>query len=273
MQRPKPARTIGIAAAVLVAAMACNTRALGQAAGNNPPTTRPPSRSIEHQPPSLETIQFSGYAWEVKGSETPVGPGPNYFSDRAQDVWVDRDNRLHMTITYRDGKWYSTEISSVQAFGNGTFSFTLASRVDQLDENVVLGMFTWDETAQPENYREMDIELSRWGNPTEANAQFVVQPGQRDGNRRRFYLQLQGPLSTHRFVWSASAIRFSCFDGRISTHDPGSPIQAWTYTGPGVPSAGPVHARINLWLYRGKPPADGQSVQVVVQAFQFIPLK
>jgi hypothetical protein len=273
MQKLKSAWTMGIAATVLVAAMACNTRALGQTAGTSPAVTQPPSQSIEHHQPSLETIQFSGYAWEVKASATPVGPGPNYFSDRAEDVWVDGDGRLHMTITYRDGKWYNTEISSVQAFGNGTFSFTLASRVDQLDENVVLGMFTWDETAQPQNYREMDIELSRWGNPTEANAQFVVQPGQRDGNRRRFDLQLQGPISTHRFVWSASAIRFSSFDGRMSMPDSGSPIDAWTYTGSGVPSVGPVHARINLWLYRGKPPADGQSVQVVVQAFEFIPLK
>jgi hypothetical protein len=46
---------------------------------------------------------------------------------------------------------------------------------------------------------------------------------------------------------------------------------AWTYSGPDVPQPGSEHVRMNLWLYRGMPPANGNSVEVVVTRFSFTP--
>jgi hypothetical protein len=50
--------------------------------------------------PGNRIIQFAGYDWEVRSNETALqGPGPNYFSDRDQNVWVDDLGRLHLKIT------------------------------------------------------------------------------------------------------------------------------------------------------------------------------
>ena len=128
------------------------------------------------RPAILRTITFSGYDWNVKSCETLAGPGPNYFSDREEDVWVDEDGQLHLKITKRNGRWYCTEVFTEASLGYGKYIFYVASRVDQLDKNIVLGLFTWDDTAPEHNCREIDIEFAKWGKETNDNAQYVVQP-------------------------------------------------------------------------------------------------
>ena len=53
------------------------------------------------------TVQFAGYAWGVKQSSLPVGPGSNLFA--AQNVWVNGQGRLHLQISQSGGQWYSAE--------------------------------------------------------------------------------------------------------------------------------------------------------------------
>ena len=214
------------------------------------------------------TLRFSGYIWNVKAGEARVGPGPNYFSGEPADVWVDKLGRLHLRIVKRGGRWYCSEVYSAKALGFGTYTFTLASRVDQLDKNVVLGLFTWDDAAPEYAYREIDIELSRWGDVAAANAQFVVQPWDHPGNRHRFEIALSSVFSTHSFRWSAGEIFFSSYLGHAPTL--GDAIETWSYTGADIPPAGAGHARINLWLNSGAP-SNGHSVEVVVESFRFVP--
>jgi hypothetical protein len=42
------------------------------------------------------TIGWNGETWMVKKSTGKVGPGPNYFSDSANNIWVDGNNKLHL---------------------------------------------------------------------------------------------------------------------------------------------------------------------------------
>ena len=45
-------------------------------------------------------ISFAGHSWSVKGSTEPIGPGPNLFSTRGENVWVDAAGQLHLrTLT------------------------------------------------------------------------------------------------------------------------------------------------------------------------------
>ncbi|MGH6635400.1 MAG: hypothetical protein ACRED0_04455 [Gammaproteobacteria bacterium] len=80
-----------------------------------------------------------------------------------------------MKITRSGGRWYCAEVVSADSFGFGTYRFSLDSPVDALDPNVVLGLFTWSDDPAYNN-REIDIEFTRWGDPNNQNAQYVVQP-------------------------------------------------------------------------------------------------
>jgi hypothetical protein len=222
-------------------------------------------------PRAPRVVRFAGYDWTVKTSgRRLVGPGPNYFSDAPEHVWVDGYGRLHLRIARIGGRWTAAEIVSTASFGYGTYRFFVDSPIDTLPPSVVLGLFTWDD--EPDfAHREIDIEFSRWSNAASTvNAQYAVQPYELPDHLRSF---VQPPLapSTHAFTWRADAIFFQSLAGSLATPVlPSDVIHEWTYAGP-VPPAGGEHARLNLWLFQGVPPADGQPVEVIVADFEFAP--
>jgi len=215
-------------------------------------------------------VSFSGRSWTVKSSAGPVGPGPNYFADTSDDVWVDGNGYLHLRIMFRDGVWHSSEVVGDDVLGYGTYTFTLGNRVDLLDRNTVVGLFTWDTSAPEFNYREIDIEFARWDDPLADNSQYVVQPWDTPGNTNRWETALTGNDSTHAFTWQPDRVEFSSHQGS----PPAAQIQAWTYAGPDVPPEGTSsgNARINFWLNGGNAPSDGQQAELVIKSFDFTPL-
>jgi len=218
-------------------------------------------------------VDFSGRKWAVKSGNNR-GPGPNNFADGDEDVWVDEEGRLHLTISQRDGAWYCSEIVAAESRGHGSYAFTVESRLDSLNENVVLGLFTWDGYAPDNNYREIDFEFGRWGEVVNDNAQFVIQPWDTAGNLHRFNIDYAGATekTTHVMAWRADAIEFVSYFGELSaTPAPDNILATWTYTGADNPPSGEGHVRMNLWLVNGMPPSDGQDVEVVVSSFEYQP--
>lgn len=218
------------------------------------------------------TISFSGKTWSVKTSAGPVGPGPNTFSDAASNVSVDAQGRLHLVIENRGGVWTCAEVISQSSFGYGTYRWYLDSPVDALDPYVVLGLFTWSDRAQ-ENHREIDIELSRWSDAGNLNAQYVVQPYTLAANIRRFQEPASVPQSTHAFTWKSSSVSFLSLKGLVAAPpDPSAIVQQWSFTkAKAVPRAGGENARMNLWLFQGHAPLNGSSAEVIVNRFEFVP--
>jgi hypothetical protein len=215
---------------------------------------------------ATRNITFAGHTWAVKFTPILAGPGPNYFSDDPVDVWVDGNGYLHLNIVSRSGIWYSTEVICTDLLQYGAYTITLGSRVDLLDKNVVLGFFSWDADAPQYNYREIDIEFSRWGEDAAQNAQYVIQPWDASGNRHRFNMNLTGEDSVHRLEWHADRVQFDSWDGSSSL------LQSWTYTNTTyIPPAGAGNARINLWLLNGWAPSNNQNVEVIIKSFQFVP--
>lgn len=208
-------------------------------------------------------VRFAGFDWEVKTSgRRQVGPGPNFFSDAPESVWVDDAGRLHLRIRRAGNRWYAAEVICRASLGHGRYRFVLDSDVDAFAPSVVLGLFTWSDDAT-DNHREIDVEVARWGNAADpTNAQFVVQPYDDPDNLVRFAVPA-GP-TTHAFTWMPDAVAFEATAG-------GAPVADWVYTGPDVPSEGDENPRINLWLFRGAAPADGQPVEVIVRDFVFEP--
>lgn len=229
-------------------------------------------------PRKLERIiNFSGRDWIVKFSVIPTGPGLNYFSDNNDSVWVDAQGQLHLKIIKAGDTWYSSEVILKDSLGYGEYVFYIASRADQIDKNAVLGMFTWDTFAPSNNYREIDIEISRWGQDANGNSQFVVQPWYRSSNMHRFNADFGGNYSVQVFNWSAQKVSFKSLRGlNASSQNSSDLINSWDYTGSDIPPPGGENARINLWLFDpanvlGKPPSDGKEVEVVIREFKFIP--
>jgi hypothetical protein len=209
-------------------------------------------------------LRFAGYAWRIKVSSIPVGPGPNTWTDAIHAVWVDETGRLHLRLAPEaDGTWPCTEVVSDRSFGYGTYRFILDSPVHQLDPSVVLGLFTWsDEPAYA--HRELDVEFGRFG---DLPAKYTVQPYSAPGHERGF-TPLPATSSTHAIVWEPGLVRFCSWVGSASQPSTATVVAAHTFDR-GVPVPGGEQVRLNLWLQQGRPPAGGRAVEVIVRGFEW----
>jgi hypothetical protein len=226
-------------------------------------------RSAPESSKGVRRLRFSGYEWVVKSGDRRVGPGPNYFSDSGENVEVDAEGRLHLRVTRRDGRWLCAEVVSAQSFGYGTYRFYLDGAVDDLDPQLVLGMFTWNDDPAY-HHREIDIEISRWGRADNENGQFVVQPYTRRGNVERFQVPAGVQSSTHSFTWTPESVHSRSLKGHNpAASEPGAIIHQHTFT-QDIPRAGGENARINLWLFGGRPSADGKEAEVIISRFEFV---
>ena len=218
--------------------------------------------SAAGKPGYPDKIVWGGVTWDIKTSRSAVGPGPNTF-DKA-NAWVDANGALHLRIAKNaTGKWTCAELIAPTSYGYGTYTFTLGSRVDNLDPKVVLGLFTWSDKA-PYAHREVDIEFARWGNAGDpTNAQYVVQPYDVADHLRRF-VQPADATSTHRFTWTKGKVSWE-------SYGTGGLIDNYTYEGPDVPRYGDERVHLNFWLFNGEPPSNGTAAEVVINAFAFTP--
>jgi hypothetical protein len=244
--------------------------AIARAAGKAAPAPKSSSRGAQAAESFARSLQFSGYEWRVKSSTSRVGPGPNYFSDSRDNVDVDAEGRLRLRITKRDGKWSCAEVVSTRSFGYGTYRFYIDASVDNLDPQVVLGLFTWsDEPAFA--HREIDIEISRWGDANNRNGQFVIQPYSRSENIARFQIPPGLSAHAHSFTWNPRSVFCESVRGSSpAAPPPDALIQRHTFTA-GIPKAGGENARINLWLMAGRRPADDKDVEIIIRRFEFLP--
>ena len=207
-------------------------------------------------PAAEKVVAFSGYQWAVRSPRGAVGPGPNLFSDSSRNVWVDEAGRLHLKITHDGGRWTCAEVALDRSLGYGTYTLLLDSELERLDDRSVLGFFTWDDRPL-EEHREMDIELSKWAQPRDRNAQFVVVPTDK---KVRFNVLPALAPTAYRFTWSPGRVIFA-----------GAGARSWDYADAGVPSSGTARIKLNLWLFRGQAPSSGREVEAIVDAFTFQP--
>lgn len=243
-----------------------------------------------------DILTFSGRQWEIKHENFMQGPGPNFFSGHPNDVWVDDQDYLHLSIHKHGDIWYSTEVVSVDTFGYGTYVFTIDGNLRDIDRNTVLGLFTWDNnTFQEQANSEVDIEFAKWGVDTvEKTLQYGVQPI----NFGTYYPErVNKPdissdnwigVSTHAFTWTDTLITWKSWVG--PEYGDGPPLSSWTFNldNPArikfennmesdaiiIPAPGnTTNARMNLWLVNGpNGPANQFKQEVIIQKFQFIPL-
>ena len=206
-------------------------------------------------------IEFAGCNWYVKAGYG--GPGPNYWSDDEKSIWVDENGRLHLKVRQIDNTWYCAEVYTQQCTQYGEHRFLIDGKVDQMDKNVVLGLFVYAD-----DLNEIDIEFSKWGYANNVNVGgFTIQPYTTPGNTVSFPINLDTTTSTHYFNWQPDSISFASINGHHVDIPPSQDLYLcrWIYTGNDIPnSLNRLHTRINLWLFRGVAPASDQNLEIII---------
>jgi hypothetical protein len=206
-----------------------------------------------HRP--SRTLQFSGYQWEIR--ETPRAS-----SDPA-NAWTDRSGYLHLRIVQDAGRWISSAIRLSRSLGYGSYRFVVRD-VSRLEPAAVFALYTWDEDG-PE--REMDIEISRWGEPAGKNAQYVIQPYVVPANTVRFTAP-EGTL-TYTIDWQLGRVRFKTMRG--SSSDIKSNIVAEHVFTSGIPTPGNERIHLNLYAFENRSNPLRQGSEVIIEKFEFLP--
>jgi hypothetical protein len=217
------------------------------------------------------SIQFCGFDWTVRSGRG--GPGPNLWD--TNNVWLDASGALHLKISRHQGQWSCAEITLPKRLGFGRYDFQIKGAIDQLDDNVVLGLFNYPtREVGPDATHEIDVEFARWGDPKNPMGNYTVWPVDKALKQQShsFPFSVEGGESTHRFTWNRSQIEFKSWRGFRSDGD--ALFGDWTFRPEDAArriSQQPMPVHLNLWLFRGVPPKNGQELEIVVQRFTFTP--
>ncbi len=215
------------------------------------------------------SIEFSGQWWEIKTGN--YGPGNKHWCDGTNAVWVDNNGDLHLRINYDQSinDWCQVEIYSLGFAEHGSHHFQVISQLDQLDEDVVLGMFTYvdidaNDSICPiidgDHVCEIDIEITNsfFTGPDRGN--FIIQPSSglpgcdtNPPNRNcLFNINMPGgTYSSHRFQWFPSFVNFDSWHGHGSEPTNNTLMNNWAYfssDGFIPPESVDQRIHINLWV-------------------------
>ena len=207
------------------------------------------------------TLQFSGYEWIARAAPSDRGGTNDYDPANA---WTDGEGALHLRIAGEAPRWTCAEVRLTRRLGYGTYRFVVRD-VSHLEPAAVLTLFTWDGPAADQNHREIDIEISRWGQPGAKNAQYVVQPYYVAANVWPFVAP-PGVL-THTLRWEPGRLTAKTFRGAGAE---GAVIAAHTFAS-GVPSPGNENLRMNLYVFRRSAIPLQRGTEVVIEQFEYLP--
>ena len=162
-----------------------------------------------------------------------MGPGPNAWDEN--NVWLDDEKRLHLKISQRDGQWQCAELTTKQRLGFGRYQWQIVGRPDQLDPQIVLGLFPYTvPEIGPDTTNEIDIEFARWGQAKLPIGNFSVWPAllESDGHKLKteshtFDFKLDGDYTTARFDWLPQSVEFRLLGGHRD--DDQNSIEHWKY--------------------------------------------
>jgi hypothetical protein len=228
----------------------------------------------DHVAGAAAPLQFSGYEWKARERISDRG-GRNQYA--AANASVDADGALHLKLARRDDQpledqWTSAGACLTRPLGYGTYVFIVRD-VAGLDPAARLALFTFDENARADHFREMNIDLWSGGEPGASNdssapgGQFVLQPNYLPGNLHRFTVPA-GRVS-HTMRWEPGVVAFKSMRGNF-LEQPGAAIASRTFT-TGVPGPGDERVCMAFYFYRKgghEPRADNE---IVIERFQYLP--
>jgi hypothetical protein len=211
-------------------------------------------------------VNFSGFEWRVRKAPSDRGGTENLYGP--ENVYVDQAGALHLQAVRRGEQWSCSEVSLTRSLGYGTYSFTVED-ISHFEPAAVFSVFMWDYSSNQGNNGEFDINVSRWADPQNKNAEFVVQPYFAPLNRMKFSAP-SGKLK-HTIVWEAGQV--TMITSRALADGKSSVASKRVFTSE-VPTQGSESVRIAFYVYTDpyhKLPSIHDHAEVVVDRFEYMP--
>jgi hypothetical protein len=212
-----------------------------------------------------QPLQFSGYDWKVRTIASDRG-GMNNLYD-GDNAWTDDSGALHLRIKKKGDKWSCTQIDVSRSLGYGTY-IVVVRDVSKLEPAAVLSLNTFDDWGGDQHYREIDTEISRWGDASSKNnGQFGIQPFYVPGNVAPFVAPA-GPI-TYSMHWESGRASFKAVRG-TSVRAGASVVSEHVFTS-SVPSAGQETFQLLFYVVASDKSPLQKDAEVVVEKFEFLP--
>lgn len=207
-----------------------------------------------------KTIEFSGLKWKIR-DDGKGSPAANFW--RKDNVWVDEKEQLHLKIRKVGDVWTCAEIQTTDKFLYGKFEFEIVGRIDELDKNIVFGLFKYPQEMNRDGLDEIDIEFSRWGKSDNFNGLFTVYSDQKSQpeKSKNFSFKLEGESTVHSFTRTPESVYFQSFHG----NNLGNKFADWRYESKFI-SKKPMPIYLNFWLFRGQPPSNSQDTEIIIKS-------
>ena len=211
-----------------------------------------------------KVLHFSGYDWIVRSAASDRGGETNSYDPA--NAWVDQKGYLHLQMAIRDGRWSCANVRLTRSLGYGTYRFVVRDSAD-LQPSAVLGIYTLDEGKPDEIRNELNIELSRWGDTSKKNAQYVVQPYYVPENISRF--TVPAGVLIHTFRWQPGVASFKTTREQIAGSGSKS-IGEHVFTS-GIPSPTAETVHIELYEFHHSKNPSQRPAEVVIEKFEYLP--
>jgi hypothetical protein len=215
-------------------------------------------------PEVIKTVHFSGYEWKVRTADS--NRGGSITSYDPANAWTDDGGALHLKIANSSGKWTCAEVNLTRSLGYGLYRFVVRES-SHLEPAAVLSMFTWDDSGQDQNHREIDVEITRWGDPLSKNAQYAIQPYYVPANVDRF--MAPSGILTHSFQWEPGRVSFRTIRG-TDLGNRSRAIAEHVFSS-GVPTPGEELVHMNLYIFGSAPSPLRNQNEVVIEKFEYLP--
>ena len=210
-------------------------------------------------------LHFSGYDWGIQTTSAVRGGVNNLFD--ADNAWTDAGGALHLRITKKSGEWKCAHLILTRSLGYGTYIFVVRD-TSQLEPAAVLSVHTFDQWGGDQHYREMDIEIGRWGDAaSKDNAQYGIQPFYVPGNVARF-TEPSGTL-THTLLWEPGRASFKTV--RESSASAAAPVVSEHVFTSGVPLPGQEFLEFMLYIVPSDKNPLQKDTEVVIEKFEYLP--
>jgi len=210
------------------------------------------------------SLKFSGYDWNVRMIASDKGGMNNLYDP--ENAWIDASGALHMQIKKKSGMWSCAEIFLNRSLGYGTYSVTVRDTA-HLEPAAAFSMFTFDDWASEEHFREMDVEVGGWGDANKNNARYVIQPLYIPGNLFAF----AAPSGTLTYVlrWESGHATFKTFRGRSA--GAGAQLVSEHEFTSGIPVPGKAKPRLIFFVVASDKNPMQKPSEVVVEKFEYLP--